>query len=192
MGGVFILIVGSTIFFSRWSMPVAWPEEGKLRTTKTITYYLNPEANTVTETAVRETFERWEEATHFDFVYVGRHRAGLQRDRRNTISFLVRWPDGVPQKTAYCKNWYDLWGNIVESDIIFNMSIARFTTLQTHSPDSYYIEGVLAHEIGHMVGLGHIDSQSCLMKAFSPLQESYFMGRIDEETLEAYRRLYGY
>lgn len=162
-----------------------------LRTSPRVEYYLNKEANDQTEVAVLETFEGWGESTHFDFVYKGRHRAGLRRDGKNTVSFLLKWPKEIPiGKIAYCQNWYDGKGNIVESDIIFNMSVTGFTTRRTHTPGYYYIEGVLAHEIGHMIGLEHIEEEDCLMKALSPPEESYFMGRIDEKTLRRYRELY--
>ena len=104
---------------------------------------------------------------------------------------MKKWPPEVPMgKIAYCKSWYSRDGDIIESDIIFNMSIAKFTTLSTNKPDSYYIEGVLAHEIGHMIGLPHIDTEKSLMKPLSPPEESYFFGEIDEGTLNLYKRLY--
>lgn len=165
--------------------------ENHLRTDPVVFYYLNKEANELTESAVKNIFARWDNATHFSFVYKGRSRAGLRRDGMNTVSFLTRWPAEVPiGKVGYCKNWYNRKGEIVESDIIFNMMLAKFTTLESRKPDSYYIEGVLAHEIGHMIGLGHIDSETSLMKPLSPMAESYFMGNIDGETLGQYRRLY--
>jgi len=124
-----------------------------------IEYYLNPEASDLTEVTVRETFDRWSEATHFEFVYKGRNRAGLRRDGKNTVSFLLKWPPELPIKhVAYCQNWFDQEGNIGESDIIFNMAVARFTTRRTRKPDSYYLEGLLSHEIGHMIGLSHIEN----------------------------------
>jgi len=162
-----------------------------LRQDSRVLYYLNREANALTEQAVRKTFDRWSAVTHFEFIYAGRHRAGLRKDGKNTVSFLIAWPKKVPAGlVGYCMNWYDRRGNIIESDIIFNMSLAKFTTLETNTPDSYYIEGVLAHEIGHMLGLGHIDSGESLMKPLSPPEESYFYGRIDETTLKNYRGLY--
>jgi len=156
-----------------------------------IGFYLNKEANMLTETVVRETFQKWGMITHFTFVYKGRHKAGLRRDGKNTVSFLLHWPEGVPiHHVAFCKNWYDKNGNITESDVIFNMQIARFTTLRTNKPDSYYIEGVLAHEIGHMIGLGHINDPSSIMKQKSDYKESYHQGNIDDLTISAYRELY--
>jgi hypothetical protein len=140
---------------------------GPVRSTYRVQYYLNREATPLTERAVKRGFRRWAEATDFDFVYAGRHTAGLRRDGKNTVSFLLRWPEEIPPKTAYCRNWRNRRGDIVESDIIFNMTIARFTTLETRTPEAYYIEGVLAHEIGHMLGLSHIEAPGCLMRAFS-------------------------
>lgn len=57
-------------------------------------------------------------------------------------------------------------------------------------PGSYFIEGVLSHEIGHMIGLDHIDHEASLMKPLSTIEESYFKGTIDPFTLEAYHKLY--
>jgi len=159
--------------------------------TSSIDYYLNTEATDLTETTVRETFQRWQDATHFTFTYRGRAPAGLRRDGKNTVSFLLKWPSEVPAGTiGYCKTWYDGKGNIVESDIIFNMSLAGFTTTRTRHPGFYYIEGILAHEIGHLVGLDDMPLPGCLMNPLSTPAESYGMGRLDPVTLAAYRSLY--
>ncbi len=168
------------------------PHGPHLRKNPHIAYYLNAQANILTETVVRETFERWAEKTHFSVEFKGRNKAGLIRDGKNTVSFLLRWPAELPiGKVAYSKSWYDRAGDIVESDIIFNMQLTNFTTLRTNKPDSYYIEGVLAHEIGHMIGLDHARDASSIMKERSSAEESYFRGEIDALTLEQYRLLYG-
>ena len=162
-----------------------------LRKETRVEYYLNKEANDLTEVTVRETFERWGKATGFDFVFKGRNTAGLEKDGKNTVSFLLKWPPEIPiGKVAYCMNWYDSAGNIVESDIIFNMAIAKFTTLRTNKPDSYYIEGVLSHEIGHLLGLEHEADEESLMKKLSSPSESFGKGEIDAVTLGAFKKAY--
>ncbi|MCK4799280.1 MAG: matrixin family metalloprotease [Spirochaetes bacterium] len=163
-----------------------------IRKNNNIEFYVNKKANMLTEVVVRETFQNWAKKTHFTFEYKGRNNPGLKRDNKNTISFLISWPNNIPMnKVAWCQNWYDKHGNIIETDIIFNMLITRFTTLKTNTPNSYYIEGVLSHEIGHMIGLGHIESETSIMKSTSSTEESFFKGEIDEETLAAYKKLYG-
>jgi hypothetical protein len=159
-----------------------------------IYYYLNKEANSQTERAVIYAFEKWSKETHFKFIYKKRYNAGLIRDGKNTISFLTKWPADIPKdKIAWCNNWYDNNGNIVESDIIFNMSVTGFTTLETRKKDSYFIEGVLVHEIGHLIGIGHIDNSQSFMKNLFTIEESRLMGisDIDNLTLLEYKKLYG-
>lgn len=159
--------------------------------TETIGFYLNKEANLLTETAVKKAFQEWQNQTHFIFTYEGRNIAGLKKDGKNSVSFLIKWPKNIPlNKVAWCQNWYDKKGNIIESDIIFNMTITRFTTLESNTPNSYYIEGVLIHEIGHMLGLDHIQSEDSIMKQKSSADESFFKGKIDKTTIEAYKKLY--
>jgi predicted Zn-dependent protease len=157
----------------------------------TIEYYLNPEANELTEIAVQTAFHNWQKISHFTFVYKGRNHAGIRKDGKNTVSFLKRWPREIGvTKIAWCQNWYDNQGTIIESDIILNMTLTKFTTLHTNSKNAYYIEGVLVHEIGHMLGLDHIDSDSSVMKENSSQEESFFKGVIDTETINAYKKLY--
>jgi hypothetical protein len=157
---------------------------------RSVSYYLNAEANEISEAAVRATFEDWSRRTPIAFAYAGLNRAGIRRDGKNTISFMSGWPKDLPQKTAYCKCWYDARGNTVEADIVLNCELARFTTKATNSPDSYYVEGVLSHEIGHMLGLEHRDEAASIMKAFSPIEESWFKGEIDPGTLALLAELY--
>jgi hypothetical protein len=157
---------------------------------RSIHYWINREANDLSERTVRGVFEEWGRRTGITFVYEGRAEAAVRPDGKSTVSFLTRWPRSLPKKTAYCRTWYDKDGSTIEADIAFNCELARFTTLSTNRPDSYYLEGVLSHEIGHMLGLGHNDSAGSLMKPDSPLSESWLKGAIDDETRARIRELY--
>jgi len=168
---------------AREAGPPAWRQ-------RVIPYYINVEANAVSERAIRGEFDEWSRQTPLTFVYAGRNAAGLRRDGKNTVSFLLHWPSTLPQKTAYCQQWDDRAGHIVEADIVFNCSLARFTTNATARPDSYRLEGVLSHEIGHLLGLGHSTSPLSLMKPDSTIAESWFKGAIDSETLGRVAALY--
>jgi hypothetical protein len=161
-----------------------------LLSSRSVSYYINSEANELSEAAVRATFDDWSGRTPIAFAYAGRNRAGIRRDGKNTVSFMSGWPKGLPRKAAYCRCWYDARGNTVEADIVLNCELARFTTKATNSPDSYYVEGVLSHEIGHMLGLEHVDEAGSIMKAFSPIDESWFRGEIDAATLALLAELY--
>lgn len=162
-----------------------------LRRHRALRYHLNIEANRATEKAVRSGFQIWENSTDFRFIFAGRSRAGLHRDGKNTVSFLRKWPKNIPHdKVAWCQNWFDAGGYIIESDIIFNMQLARFTTMDTRSADSYTIEILLAHEIGHMLGLNHIESRDSIMNARVPLFSAEFENSLDPLSVNAYRELY--
>jgi len=158
----------------------------------TITYYVNVGANEQSEAAIRTVFGEWEKATRLTFTYGGRNEAGIRRDGKSTVSFVRRWSLALPQeKVSYCRCWYDQKGNIVEADIIFHIQIVGFTTRSNRMPKTYCLEGALSHEIGHLIGLGDIDSPDSLMKPTSTPDESWNDGRIDAGTLAAYRALYG-
>lgn len=68
------------------------PPGPHVRTEKMVDYYLNAEANSITEKAVRDTFDRWGKVTHFCFVYKGRHRAGLRKDGKTPSRFCCGGP----------------------------------------------------------------------------------------------------
>jgi hypothetical protein len=157
-----------------------------------VTYYINERANESSEKAIRQVFNEWSASTHFRFNYGGRNVAGLRRDGKSTVSFVRQWPLTVPaDKVAFCRLWYDRNGAIVEADIIFHIQIVGFTTRSNRMPKTYCLEGVLSHEIGHLIGLGDVDSPGSLMKPTSTPDESWNDGRMDAGTLDAYKALYG-
>ena len=129
-----------------------------------VSYYLNSEASPGTERAVQRAFDAWEASGLVKFHYAGRTKAGIRKDGKNTVSFLLTWPEDIPfGHIAYTALWYDKQGRIIEADIICNMRIGNFTTYETLKPDACFVEEVLAHEIGHLLGLGHSEDPCSIM-----------------------------
>jgi hypothetical protein len=137
-----------------------------------ISFYINNEAGFESELAIRKVFELFTRATQFEFEYAGRNAAGIIRDGKNTVSFMQAWPEKLPlSHIGYTQKWYDASG-ITEADIILNQQSTGFTTLERAENGKYYIEGVLAHEIGHLLGLEHDADTTSLMYNFKTPQQS--------------------
>jgi hypothetical protein len=157
-----------------------------------IEFYINKNANATSEDAIKYAFGKWQEAVgpRFTFTCAGRNWAGVIHDGKNTISFTSDWPKYIPfGNVAFCYKWYDCAGNIEEADIILNSSLAKFTSLATKKEDSYYIEGICMHEIGHLLGLKHIDDEASLMKRMLTIRDSRLM-MIDDKTLHQFHEIY--
>ncbi|HPO49352.1 MAG TPA: matrixin family metalloprotease [Spirochaetota bacterium] len=141
-----------------------------------IGFYINSEANIESINAVKNSFSIWENAQNHKvkFTYKGRNKAGIIRDGKFTVSFLREFPKWVDQSyIGYCHKWFDKNGNLIESDIILNMSLTNWGTKDNPKENSYCIEGIVIHEIGHFLGFEHTENEKSIMKAVLTIEESY-------------------
>lgn len=88
----------------------------------------------------------------FEFVGVSSARP-LDEDGLNTVGFLSRPElDRVLASTSFLVDTET--GTIVESDVFFNSSFAWSASTEGE-PGRFDLESIAAHELGHVLGLGH-------------------------------------
>lgn len=61
-------------------------------------------------------------------------------------------------------------GQIVDTDILFNPSLVFSTTL---APNTYDIQAIVTHELGHSMGANHTNILSATMYAFTSTQDNH-------------------
>jgi hypothetical protein len=98
-----------------------------------------------------------------DFVIVGGDSKCDSRDGVSTLDAANLDGNGNPPLAAEC-DWHSTRAerdDIIESDVRFNIANYDFTTTPASGCSGKYdVEGVLTHEFGHTVGLGHVSEAS--------------------------------
>lgn len=124
--------------------------------------------------AVRAAFATWQEVL---FNRLSFYEAGLVSwlpypgDSYNTVGWIetlledwrTDWTfSRDPSALAISWCWYDIFTKVTsECDIVVNG--IHHSWSPTGAPDTEDIQGVLTHEVGHFVGLGHSEDPSALM-----------------------------
>jgi hypothetical protein len=166
--------------------PAVWKET-------VIPLYLNREANSKSEECLVECIDEWNRVLdgRISFSYAGRNRAGLRRDSKNTVSFLVTWPRRVKDSyIGYAYNWKRS-GVIRESDIILNQYLYKFTVQPEKVDNGYfYLKAILLHEMGHVLGLDHTDDPASIMQPIFSKEQTLSLDSVDYGTVVTVLHLY--
>lgn len=81
-------------------------------------------------------------------------------------------------------------GTIVEADMILNRGVNWFTDYNNPNPNGVFLEGVVLHEVGHLLGFNHSPLGAATMFWYTPPGLSSQIGLSDDERIGV-RALYG-
>jgi predicted Zn-dependent protease len=112
--------------------------------------------------AYQEAMDIWNEEFRRDFggkdifVFAGTLSGyvGNQMDGKNVLSLAGDWAGLSEDQANTFTSWYDT--SIVDADIILNGS-KNFATSDTVASNELDTVALLVHELGHVLGLKHID-----------------------------------
>jgi hypothetical protein len=158
-------------------------------------WYLNPayKPSQLSQSDVVATMQlatsRWAQMCNIEFRYMGLSDAqpmstvGNDQDRINVLAW-GKFINGMAGVAGYAATHIVTSGGvatIVDADLIINNEMA--TDINT-------LDGILMHELGHAIGIGHSDKQAAIMSA-APYHELTYNRTLRADDIEACTSLYG-
>lgn len=122
--------------------------------------------------AIHEAFNTWQsvEQTSIAFEFAGTTGIGRAgRDDQNIVSFVDDQSPLSSSTIAATFTYFRVVGSSItaaEADIVFNPAFRFSTTIE---PGRFDVQGVMTHEIGHLLGLDHSGMVSSVMTPFGAI-----------------------
>lgn len=135
----------------------------------------------------------WEEAAAVKFLLGGSPRESVSGargtgDGTNLITIaatpenLALFPEQHRSSPAYTRLFFNRSGSIIEADVVLNPYVS-FSTDGT--PETYDLQAVITHELGHVLGLKHSPAMSATMYERISLNRENSQRGLDARTLSS-------
>jgi hypothetical protein len=157
--------------------PLVW----LLRSKPVIEWWGATNMSTSANGIVAQAFQDWEEESGIDFEKLGDSNNAVWPNEDGTSQMLVADPSDLRGAQASTQRFLDLASKVIETDIGLDPN------LMAGSNDAFKVS-IIRHEIGHLLGLQHVDRSNSLMFATILLGSAK---SIDQGTLDGIEFLYG-
>jgi predicted Zn-dependent protease len=136
--------------------------------------------------AIFNSMAQWNHGFHkpfFEIVDIDHSDSGPKKNGRNVIHWLHNWEDDRANEQGRTTVYW-LGDKIIEADIRINAANFTFSVSEKPTSGAVDLEGLMVHELGHVIGLKHNEMGDSVMSAtLAHGEERRELRHIDVESL---------